>query len=97
MNPAKEAIQRMADYLEHGELKAMAKKLRIPEHRAKSLVSGRLKITEADYPFIDAIYNVTIARKKRLDKLEVFTPSLTLEEIAMMRDLIRNVKKELKK
>lgn len=97
MNPVKESIQRMSGYLEHGEIKSLAEKFRMPEHRAKSLLSGALKVTEADYALIDEVYALTLPRKKKLDKLDAFAPALTAEEISIMRELIGGLKGELKK
>lgn len=73
MNPVRSEVREMSRYLEHGEVKEMAQRFGIKHQRAKDLVSGRLRVTDADRPFIMALYDLAAPRKRELDKLKVFT------------------------
>lgn len=72
MEEVKKALREMGSYLYYGELKAAAEKYGVDYNRAKDIMRGKLKPTEADMYFVNAIYDKALPRMQSLEKLKVF-------------------------
>jgi hypothetical protein len=72
MEEVKKALREMGSYLYYGELKANAEKYGVDYHRAKDIMRGKLKPTEADMYFVNAIYDMTLPRMQSLEKVKIF-------------------------
>ncbi len=67
----KESVKALRGYMEHGEIKLLAKRHGVNLRRAYHLLQGKRKITDADEKFIMACYDKALPRKvKRFDKLK---------------------------
>ena len=67
------AIREMRKHLEHGEIKSIARKHRVPLWKAYELMEGKRKMTDSDEPFVMACYDKALPRKvRRSEKLKQF-------------------------
>ena len=65
-------IRNANQYLRYGERKELALKYGVKDHRMKDILSGRIKPTEVDTNFLDAVFDLAFPRMNKLKKFESF-------------------------